>query len=404
MRHGQAVHGMDGRTTTSARPTVWQARHTRQAWQDGRPPARGRRRARVGALVAALALTLSGCVVYDGSEDTGGTGGGGPDGGTIALLLPESKTARYESIDRPVFEQVVADRCPDCTVLYANAGQDAAKQQAQAESALSQGADILVLDAVDAAAAQSIVTAAVDRGVRVIAYDRFISEVPLAYFVAYDARRVGQLQGEALLAAIGPTDPDEGILMVHGSPTDPNVPALKQGLADVLEGSGLTVLAEYDTPDWSPDKAQEWVQGQLTQFGRRVVGVYAANDGTAGGAISALRAAGLDPVPPVTGQDAELGAIRRILTGDQEMTVHKSIGEQARTAAELSVRLLAGEHPAASAQIQGVPAVLLTPVPVTRDRVEGVIVSGGVYTVEEMCEEPYRSACADLGLVGGGNG
>lgn len=378
---------MDARTRTSARP-------------DRR---RRGRALRVAAGVLLATTTLAGCVVYDGRQD-GPTPGGAGTEGTIALLLPESKTARYETIDRPVFEDVVAARCPGCTVLYANAGQDAGRQQAQAESALTQGAQVLVLDAVDAASAQSIVTAATSRGVRVIAYDRFISDVPLDYFVAYDARRVGQLQGEALLAAIGPTEPGEGILMVHGSPTDPNVPALKQGLDDVLQGSGLAVLAEYDTPDWSPDKAQEWVQGQLTQYGVRVVGVYAANDGTAGGAISALRAAGLDPVPPVTGQDAELGAVRRVITGDQEMTVHKSIAEQARTAAELAVRLLEGERPAASAQVEGIPAVLLTPVPVTRDRVEGVIVSGGVYTVEEMCAEPYRAACAELGLVGGGTG
>src|SRR5699024_1373084 len=102
------------------------------------------------------------------------------------------------------------------------------------------------------------------------------------------------------------TRPGEGVLLVHGSSTDPNVAGLKKGLERALDGSGVSVLAEYDTPDWSPDKAQEWVQGQLTQYAGRVVGVYAANDGTAGGAISAMKAAGLDPVPPVTGQDAEL--------------------------------------------------------------------------------------------------
>src|SRR5665647_3037917 len=112
--------------------------------------------------------------------------------------------------------------------------------------------------------------------------------------------------------------------------------------------SGVPVLAAYDTPDWSPDKAREWVEGQLTQYGRRVIGVGAANDGTAAGAISAMRAAGLDPVPPVTGQDAELAAVQRIVAGNQYMTVYKAISQQARMAAELAVRLLRGElggHP-----------------------------------------------------------
>ena len=356
------------------------------------------RRARARLLVAAVtvAVLLAACSAGAGTADPADAGAEL----TIALLLPESKTSRYESIDRPVFEQVVAERCPDCRVLYANAGQDAARQQQQAESALTQGAGVLVLDAVDAAAAQSIVTAAADRGVAVIAYDRFIADVPLDYFVAYDATRVGQLQGEALVRAVGDDlGPNDGVLLVHGSPTDPNVAGLKAGLAEALAGSGVPVLAEYDTPDWSPDKAQEWVQGQLTQYAGQVVGVYAANDGTAGGAISAMRAAGLIPVPPVTGQDAELAAIQRIVAGDQHMTVYKAISQQARTAAELAVRVLRGETPAATAQVQGIPAVLLAPVAVTREQVQSVIIQGGVYTVEQICVEPYRAACALAGLL-----
>ncbi|MCU1432953.1 MAG: hypothetical protein JWP95_2058 [Actinotalea sp.] len=355
--------------------------------------------ARVRALVAGLllgVLPLAGCTV----DPDPGTGADGAQAETIAFLLPESKTSRYEGIDRPVFEDVVAQRCPECRLLYANAGQDAARQQQQAESALTQGAGVLVLDAVDAASAQSIVAAAAERGVPVIAYDRFITDVDLAYFVAYDARRVGQLQGEALVDAIGgSTDGDDGVLLVHGAATDPNVAGLKAGLTQALGGSGIRVLAEYDTPDWSPDKAQEWVQGQLTQFSGRVVGVYAANDGTAGGAISAMRAAGMDPVPPVTGQDAELAAIQRIVAGDQHMTVYKAISQQARTAAELAVRVLRGEQPAAAVQVGGIPSVLLAPVAVTREQVHSVIVMGGVYSVEEICVEPYRSACEDLGLL-----
>ena len=177
------------------------------------------------------------------------------------------------------------------------------------------------------------------------------------------------------------------------------MPQLRAGFLKALENSGVTVLASYSTPDWSPDKAQEWVQGQLTQYAGRVVGVYAANDGTAGGAISAMRAAGMDPVPPVTGQDAELAAVQRIVAGDQTMTVYKAIDQQARTAAELAVRLARGETPAATAQVQGIPAILLTPVAVTRGTVGSVLVAGGVYTAEEICVQPYREACVSLGLL-----
>ena len=340
------------------------------------------------ALVAVAAL--AGCTGQASSPEP-----------TIALLLPESKTARYEGIDRPVFERVVAERCPGCRVLYANAGQDAAVQQAQAESALTQGATVLVLGAVDAVAARSIVTQAAARDVAVIAYDRFIDEVPLDYLVAYDAELVGALQAQALVDAVGEPAAGHGVLQVNGAATDPNAVAQQAGAAQVLAAAGLTVLAAYDTPDWSPDKAQEWVQGQLTQYAGRVVGVLAANDGTAAGAISALRGAGLSPVPPVTGQDAELAAVQRIVAGDQAMTVFKAIPQQARTAAELAVRLGRGEEPASAVQVQGVPAVLLAPVAVTRKDVADVIVAGGVYTAAQICTAPYAAACAELGLGGG---
>lgn len=319
----------------------------------------------------------------------------------IALLLPESKTSRYETIDRPMFVEAIAETCPECRVIYANAGQDASRQQAQAESVLSQGARVLVLDPVDSVAARGIVEAAEDRGVAVIAYDRFISRAPLDYYIAYDAGRVGQIQGAALIDALADRElaPDEGVLLVHGAPTDSNAAEVKTGLQEALWGSGIPVLAEFDTPDWSPDASQQWVEGQLSQFGDRVVGVYAANDGTAAGAISAMRASGMRPVPPVTGQDAELAAIQRIVTGDQLMTVFKRIGQEARLAASIAVRLLRGEEPTADLLVDGVPSRLLTPVEVTRDDIRSVIVDGGVFTIDQICTPAYEQACQELGLL-----
>src|SRR5665648_511632 len=223
---------------------------------------------------------------------------------------------------------------------------------------------------------------------------------PLDYFVAYDGERVGHLQGEALVDAVGSDlAPDQGVLLVNGASTDPNAADIKAGVTAVLAGAGVPVLAEYDTPDWSPDKAREWVEGQLTQYGRWVICVGAANDGTAAGAISAMRAAGLDPVPPVTGQDAELAAVQRIVAGNQYMTVYKAISQQARMAAELAVRLLRGELPVGTARVEGVSAVLLTPVAVTRENLASVIVHGGVLTVEQICTPAYRQACLDIGLL-----
>ncbi|MEN0130347.1 MAG: substrate-binding domain-containing protein [Brevundimonas sp.] len=348
------------------------------------------------AAFAAILLLLAACSHAPASPQ--------PSDSTIALLLPESKAARYEGVDRPSFEETVARRCPDCQVLYANADQDAARQLQQAESVLTQGAGVIVLDAVDATAAITIVQKAAARGVPVIAYDRFIANAPLSYFVGVDAARVGRLQGEALVAAVTAKrkhsgGAGDGILVVNGSPTDPNSARLKLGLAAALVATPVEVLASYETPDWSPDKAQAWVSDQLTQFGSRVEGIYAGNDGEAGGAISAMIAAGFDPVAPVTGQDAELAAIQRIVSGTQLMTVYRSIAEQARTAAELAVRVVHGEPPTVLANVEGVPALFLGPVSVDISNVRRVIVDGGVFTTEEICVEPYTEACVRTGLI-----
>jgi len=354
-----------------------------------------RRRTRLAALVALL-LVLAAC--------SSGAPQAHESHPTIALLLPESKAARYESVDRPSFEDTVARRCPDCRVLYANADQDAARQLQQAESVLTQGTEVLVLDAVDAVAAITIVQEAAQRQVPVIAYDRFIANAPLSYFVGVDSARVGRLQGDALVAAVaakhtGPSDARDGILVVNGSPTDPNSARLKLGLAAALAATPIDVLASYETPDWSPDKAQAWVSDQLTQFGSRVEGIYAGNDGEAGGAISAMIAAGLSPDTPVTGQDAELAAIQRIVSGTQLMTVYRAIPAQGRTAAELAVRVVHGEPPGVTASIDGVPALLLSPVSVDITNVRRIIVDGGAYTTEEICVEPYTESCVRAGLI-----
>ncbi|MFI8523803.1 substrate-binding domain-containing protein [Promicromonospora sukumoe] len=375
------------------------------------------------AALAGVALVggLGGCAP---SEPAGAAGV--PHEGTIGLLLPEAQTARYEASDHPTFVAVTGRRCPGCTVLYANAGQDAAAQLQQAESMLAQGADVLVLDAVDTVAAAGIVAQAKRLGAQVIAYDRFVDGAD--YYVSYDYEFIGFLLGSALAGAVteresekdaepeagpdagedtgqdaGGNDTDRpGVLLAHGSATEPNALAIAAGTRRALEGEDIDVLAEYYTPDWSPDKATEWTEAMLTRFPGQVDGVLAANDGIAGGAIAAAKAAGLDPVPVTTGQDGELAAVQRIVAGDQYMTVYKATDQQAQTAAELAVRVLRGEEPRTTAVIQGVPTVLLAPRAVGVDDVQHVIVDGHVYTTDEICVPAYRDACERAGLIGEG--
>jgi D-xylose transport system substrate-binding protein len=329
-----------------------------------------------------------------------------PATGKIAILLPETKTARYETQDLPNFKARLAALGFDVdkNLIYSNANQDAAAQQSQAEAAITNGAQVLVLDPVDSDAAAAIADLAKSRNIPVIAYDRLIKGSDgVNYYISFDNEQVGRLQGESLLQALsGANDPT--IVMINGSPTDNNVTMFKRGAHSVLDGK-VYIASEYDAPDWSPDKAQQEMTQALTALGNQVDGVYAANDGTAGGAIAAMKAAGLDPLPPVTGQDAELPAIQRILAGEQYMTVYKNIKLEAEAAAELAYALLTGAN-APIDRINGavhngvidVPSILLTPIAVTKGNVAGTVIADGFWTVEQVCTTDFAEACAAAGL------
>lgn len=371
----------------------------------------------VWAVVVVLGTLAAACGGGDGESGAGGaseaapsagasaseSGGGGGGGGAIALLLPESKTTRYENQDRPAFENKVSELCPDCEIIYSNADQDASKQQQQAEAALVNGAQVMVLDPVDSQSAAAIVEQASSQDVPVISYDRLIVGAPVDYYISFDNEEVGRLQGQWIVDNV----PEGGtIVMINGAPTDNNAKLFKQGAHSVIDDSGLEVGQEYDTPDWSPDEAQQEMEQAITAIGKeQIQGVYAANDGTAGGAIAAMKGAGFDPVPPTTGQDAELAAIQRILAGEQGMTVYKAITPEAELAAELAVALVNGEEPQVDVEqttvdneAGDVPSYLLKPVVVTTDNVQDTIIADGFLSVEQICSEEYQQACADAGL------
>jgi D-xylose transport system substrate-binding protein len=331
-----------------------------------------------------------------------GCGPSGPAPVKIALLLPDAKTARYESFDKPYFTDRITAlgeaTSVEYEVMYSNADQDASKQQSQAEAALASGVAVLVLDPVDGAASVSIVAAANAQGVPVIAYDRYISGGDLAFYVSFDNENIGRLQAAALVSQLDEAGVDGGILMVNGAPTDNNAGGFKTGAHAVLDDSGYPILAEFDTPDWSPDKAQDWVASQITQYGGRVAAVYAANDGTASGAIAALRAANVTPFPLVSGQDADLAAIQSIVAGDQYMTIYKDIKQEAEVAAEMAVKLARGEQVTGETTIEGTPSTLLGARIVTLDTILESVVADGVYTVAEICTPEYAEACAAGGI------
>jgi D-xylose transport system substrate-binding protein len=219
---------------------------------------------------------------------------------------------------------------------------------------------------------------------------------------------VGRLQGESLVSKLEEDGNGDGtIVMINGAPTDNNAKLFKQGATSVFDKSDLKIGRDFDTPDWSPDEAQQEMEQSITSLGNDgFVGVYAANDGTAGGAIAAMKSAGIDPsTRPTTGQDAELAAIQRILVDEQYMTVYKAIKPEAEAAAQLAVALVRGEDPP-SGLVNGevdngmeqVPSVLLTPVAVTKDNIQDTIVKDGFWTADQICTGRYAQACQQAGI------
>ncbi|WP_235560034.1 sugar ABC transporter substrate-binding protein [Microbacterium sp. Leaf159] len=343
------------------------------------------------SLGAVAALVLSGCSATNDSGD---------EALTIAFLMPESNTTRYEAFDKPLFEAAIEELAPGSKVLYSNANGDPTLQQSQLESVLAQGPDVVVLNAADSVQGEGLVDTANSAGVPVISYDRLIDNENVGYYVSFDNPQVGVLQAQTLvdhLTEQGVTTGD--LLMVNGAPTDPNAAQYKEGAHKVIDGTDFTIVGEFDTPNWAAADAQQWVEGQLGTIDRdSLIGVYAGNDSTASGVVAALIGAGISPVPPVTGQDAELEAVQRIVAGTQYMTVYKSIKQQATDAAEAAVALARGDEPKSSSETNGIPTTLLTPVALTAENISDTVIADGVYTAEEICTAELTSACAELAL------
>jgi len=321
--------------------------------------------------------------------------------GTVAFLMPDQASTRYEQHDFPGFKAEMAKLCPNCKVLYQNANADVATQQQQFNSVISQGAKVIVLDPVDSTAAASLVHLAQSQGIKVIAYDRPVPSTPADYYVSFDNEGIGRAIAQSLVAHLkekGVPTTKGGVLQVNGSPTDAAAGLIKNGIHSGLQGSGYKTLAEYDTPDWAPPKAQQWVSGQVTRFGSQIVGVVAANDGTGGGAVAAFKAAGVNPVPPVTGNDATLAGLQLIVAGDEYNTILKPSEIVAAAAAKVAVGFLSGQAPKAQTTLFNTPSQLFTPTVVTAKNIKADVVDKGIVSAKDLCTDRYAEGCKALGI------
>ncbi|MFE9437972.1 sugar ABC transporter substrate-binding protein [Streptomyces sp. NPDC006602] len=326
---------------------------------------------------------------------------------TVGLLLPDKDTRRFEKFDYPLIkERVAALTKKKGTVRYANAGASAAKQSQQFQEMIDAKVDVILVDAVDAKAIASDVQKAKDADIPVIAYDR-LAQGPIDAYVSHDNELVGQVQGRAIVQALGDKSKTSKIVMMNGSLADPNTALFKQGAHSELDGN-VIIAKQYDTREWLPSVAKANMAKAIQAVGLdNIAAVYSANDGMAGAVIDALKEAGASKIPPVTGQDADLAALQRIVAGEQYMTVYKPFLLEADNAAELAVSKVQGRSlefdaltpdTVASPTEKDIRSNLVQVVAVTKDNIKDTVIQDGVYTVKDICTPEYAADCAEIGL------
>jgi D-xylose transport system substrate-binding protein len=359
-------------------------------------------------MAAAGALVFAGC--GDDDDSGGGSGAASDDGGSagkVAVLLPDSKSSvRWETVDRPFLQQAFEAAGVEAEIQ--NAEGDKATQQQQAEQAITNGANVILLVNLDSGSGAAIAANAKSQDVKVIDYDRLTLDTDAtSYYVSFDNEEVGKLQGQGLvdcLDAAGTQNPQVAVL--NGSPTDNNATLFKNGYDSIInpkfDDGSWTEVADESVPDWDNQRALTIFEQMLQKADNKIDGVLAANDGLGNAAISAIKQRKLDQIP-VTGQDATLQGIQNIVNGDQCMTVYKAIKGEADAAAELAIALAKGEEPTAeTTPINNgsidVPSVLLKPVAVTKDNISEYLGEPDFPKKEEICAGDLAAKCDELGL------
>ena len=279
------------------------------------------------------------------------------------------------------------------TYISADAQSSAEKQLSDIESLITQGAEVLIVLAQDSDAILPAVESAKAQGIPVLGYDRLI-EVEDVFYLTFDNVEVGRLQAQAIFDV----QPTGNYVFIKGSAQDPNADFLHGGQLEILQGAidagDITVVGEQYTDGWLPENAQRNMEQILTANDNAVDAVVASNDGTAGGAIAALSAQGLDGQVPVSGQDGDKAALNRVATGTQTVSVWKDARALGAKAAEIATELAGGAAldaiPGATVFSDGPKGVemntfLLSPIPITAENLD-VVVDAGWISAEELCQ------------------
>jgi D-xylose transport system substrate-binding protein len=340
--------------------------------------------------VFGLAATMA--VASACSRPQGGTPNDGKKQITIGLSMDTLKEERWQ-YDRDHFVKRAEEL--GAKVLVQSANNNATLQNSQAENLLTQGVDVLVVIPNNAKTAATIVESAHKSNVPVIAYDRLILDSDVDLYVSFDPERVGELQAGYLVAK----QPKGNYVLIGGAPTDNNALLVRAGqmkvMKPLIDKGDIKIVADQWATDWQPVEALKIMENALTRNHNNVDGVVVSNDGTAGGAIQALSEQRLSGKVVVSGQDADLAACQRIVTGLQTMTVYKPIRKLARKGAEVAILLAQKKaltdptRPLPNGK-KDVPSLLLDPISVDKTNLVDTVVADGYQKLEEIYKDVPR--------------
>lgn len=262
----------------------------------------------------------------------------------VALLLPENVNPRWEQQDATAFISTMAEIAPDVRVEVFNAGNDTSVQQRQAEQALTQGAKVLVVIPIDGESSAVIADEAAAEGIPTIAYDRMINSENTTFWVQADLEGMGFDQATHVIEN---TKDGDTLVLLKGSPTDPNAAVIHNGqlraLTPLFESGARVMGYENWTPGWDPAIARRSMDQALTQLNNNVQGVVSSNDGNAGAAIAAMEEQGIAGTVPVSGLDCTVQAQQLMLLGKQTQCGWRPLADMAAAAAQVTARLVKGQ-------------------------------------------------------------
>jgi D-xylose transport system substrate-binding protein len=324
------------------------------------------------AIVSAMMMLASGQALADAKNPK------------IGFSIDDLRIERWAR-DRDYFTAAAGQLGAKVFVQSADASEQ--KQISQIENLISRGVDVLVIVPYNATVLNNAIREAKKANIKVVSYDRLALNADIDAYISFDNKAVGEMQAKAVVQA----KPKGNYYLLGGAPTDNNAKMLREGqmavLQPLIDKGDIKVVGKQWVKDWSPSEAMSIVENALTANNNKIDAIVASNDATAGGAIQALASQKLSGKVPVSGQDADLAAVRRVIAGSQQMTVYKPLKLIATEAAKLAVQLVRNEKPAYNAQYDNgfkkVNTMLLKPTPLTKENID-ILVKDGFYTQAQL--------------------